>query len=343
MRRAALFFLTLSLPGALTASSFRDVPQNHWAYGAIRSLVKSGLIQGKKGKFDGTKAFSRYEMAVVLARYMEKLGDAKKSVQATVSKTYPLLKKLADEFSKELDLLGIKHQDLIARVTSLETRTDMHQAELQELRALVEENRRLLLQAGSAAPSGVESPVRPRGAPRGRAPLPPVYRRIDPPMSPQAYAPPAPSQVAPAAYPSPAPVAAPAPAAPLFAAASPTEAKVPDSLRLQNLRLRARGLLQGTLSRERTAARPTAPRRQAMQLAARPTPAYTRGEILDTIDQVRAGSLPPQQAQQYRAAAPAPAPLSSPPSSVASRQRSQVYPLSERLFGTLGLGPPSGE
>lgn len=341
MRKAALFFLSLTFAGSVQAGSFTDVPRSHWAYQAIRSLETSGLIQGKQGKFDGNKAFSRYEMAVVLARYMEKLGDAKKDIQNTVSKTYPLLKKLADEFSKELDLLGIKHQDVIARVTSLETRTDVHQRELQELRAMVEENRRLLLQGGYAG--GVERPVVPQGTPRAAASLPPVYRSIEPPPAPQAYAPPAPIRMEAASY-------APAPLQvqdSLFASL-PEPEPLPgasDAQRLQELRLRARGLLNGTVRRE-VAARPSARPAPAarMQLAATPQSynGYSRDEILNTIDRVRSGELDPSVAQQYGQISE-PAPMAAPAGGLARRQTSKVYPLSERLFGTLGLGPPSGE
>lgn len=333
MRNLATVLLCLAAPAMAAKQTFTDVPRGHWAYPAIQKLVHSGMIQGKKGAFEGTKAFTRYEMAVVLARYMEKLSVAKEGLQGTIEKTYPLLKKLATEFSAELDLLGVKHQDLLARVTSLETRMDMHHGELQELRALVEENRRMLLAAGNHAARDV---ARTQAA----APMayPPVYRQMEapPPMAGgQASLPQAPQ-----------------PSGMLFASAPDGGLQVPDAMRLQNLRLRARGLLDEAPrrpTRRGHAPRSAAPARRdgpGLQLGSAPTQWAPRPElgnsqqqqILDAMDRVRSGELDLAAAEAYGAEIEAELDRRR-----SMRTPSQVYPLSERLFGPSGLGPPAGD
>lgn len=51
------------------AIAFPDIPQNHWAYDYVESLVKKGIIEGyPDGTFKGDRSMSRYEFAAMLAR-----------------------------------------------------------------------------------------------------------------------------------------------------------------------------------------------------------------------------------------------------------------------------------
>ncbi len=372
--KAALVSIVLLAPWARGAGTFQDVPKKHWAYQAIQGLQDTGLIRGGvTGKFDGNKAFTRYEMAVVLARYVEKLKEAKHSVQGAVEKTYPLIRKLATEFSQELDLLGVKHQDMLARVTSLESRADASQQEMKELRAMVEENRRAILSM-----QGIEDPRRPAPMPVPGTPRP-------------AAAQPAPPQTAvPAGYlPPPAPIFAPpglqAQAQESWGggrAAASTDPgifsgageagplAVPDALRLQSLRLRARSMLAG----DPRGARPSAASRlpplpggfpapdaragtlppaayQAPEAGpgfdpAGPTGAVAPGagsgespDLLAAIEELRNGQLAASDAERIGREVET--------MMAQGRARrsgtSMVYPLTERLFGPAGFGPPAGE
>ncbi|MFQ3667661.1 MAG: S-layer homology domain-containing protein [Fimbriimonadaceae bacterium] len=52
---------------ALAQENFPDVPENHWAYEALREMKREGLLMGyPDGLFRGGRPASRYEMAVAL-------------------------------------------------------------------------------------------------------------------------------------------------------------------------------------------------------------------------------------------------------------------------------------
>ena len=51
------------------ANPFSDVPQNSWAYDAVRQLAAEGLITGyPDNTFKGNRPMTRYEMAVLVNR-----------------------------------------------------------------------------------------------------------------------------------------------------------------------------------------------------------------------------------------------------------------------------------
>lgn len=85
---------------AASANPFSDVPQNHWAYQSIQQLAKAGVISGyNDGTFKGDKTITRYEMAQIVAKAMNKSVSADQKA---------IVDKLANEFSSELDNLGVK-------------------------------------------------------------------------------------------------------------------------------------------------------------------------------------------------------------------------------------------
>ena len=90
--------LTLGVAGtAFAANPFSDVPTSSWAYAAVQKLAAEGVIDGKgNGKFEGNRNMTRYEMAQIIAKAMAK------GVQR------PELQKLAQEFSQELNSLGVR-------------------------------------------------------------------------------------------------------------------------------------------------------------------------------------------------------------------------------------------
>lgn len=60
-------------PPSMGVAGFRDVPRDHWARGALERLRASGLLEGFDNAFEGKRAFSRYEMAVVVDRFLAAL------------------------------------------------------------------------------------------------------------------------------------------------------------------------------------------------------------------------------------------------------------------------------
>jgi len=92
---------------ASPVSQFSDVPAKSWAYNAVTTLAKSGIVDGYgDGTFRGDKTMTRYEMAQIVANAMTKVDKADAANKAIIDK-------LAVEFATEL-------QGLNARVTTVE-------------------------------------------------------------------------------------------------------------------------------------------------------------------------------------------------------------------------------
>jgi len=92
----------LSIAGTAIAGPFADVPAKHWAYDAVSKLSKAGLVDGYgDGTFRGDRTITRYEMAMITAKAMERSDKADAANKA-------LINKLASEFSTELSNLGVR-------------------------------------------------------------------------------------------------------------------------------------------------------------------------------------------------------------------------------------------
>lgn len=112
--------------GTAFAGPFSDVPKSHWAYEAIQSLAAKGLLEGyADGKFKGTKAMTRYEMALMVARLIDKkFGGA----------DFDTLQKLTVEFADELALLGVKVQALEEEVKVVRNDVDALKSDVDMLK-----------------------------------------------------------------------------------------------------------------------------------------------------------------------------------------------------------------
>lgn len=141
---AAVLALALQVAGAARAATFSDVPEDHWAYEALDYLQQAGLVEGyPDDTFRGDRAFSRYEMAMVIARIFTKMQDWQAMMQngetppgaesVDMSEVNARLDKLADEFRDELAGLG-------ARVTSVEDEQAKMKNEMSDLRALLKDS-----------------------------------------------------------------------------------------------------------------------------------------------------------------------------------------------------------
>lgn len=98
---ALLVGLTMSVAGtamaaeAAGADSFSDVPKDHWSYQALDFLAKDGIIEGyTDGTFQGNRAMTRYEMASIVAKAMQK--------QSGSIADQAVLEKLSNEYRTEL-------------------------------------------------------------------------------------------------------------------------------------------------------------------------------------------------------------------------------------------------
>lgn len=69
---AIAMVLGLMLP--VMAGPFADVPENHWAYEAVKQLAAYGLVEGfPDGTYKGQEPMTRYQMAIVIARLLSDL------------------------------------------------------------------------------------------------------------------------------------------------------------------------------------------------------------------------------------------------------------------------------
>ncbi|WP_028255070.1 S-layer homology domain-containing protein, partial [Veillonella magna] len=103
-RFAAVFAATavLGVTTAFAANPFSDVTPSDWAYQSVSQLAAAGVINGyPDGTFQGQKNITRYEMAQMVAKAMANESRANAEQQAMINR-------LADEFSSELNNLGVR-------------------------------------------------------------------------------------------------------------------------------------------------------------------------------------------------------------------------------------------
>ncbi len=83
LTRLKLLLSAAALGAALTIgcataqdAPFYDLPETHWAYDSVRELAELGVVTGyPDGRFDGTRATTRYEVAVVAARLLDYVDE----------------------------------------------------------------------------------------------------------------------------------------------------------------------------------------------------------------------------------------------------------------------------
>lgn len=120
--------------GAVSASAanspFADVPREHWAYEAVAKAVESGLLQGYSNKFYGSRPMTRYQMAVVVARMLDRLHVLKANGRMFTAQDIANLEALTIEFADELSLLNVKVSTLEEQVAVLRKDVDLVKYEL---------------------------------------------------------------------------------------------------------------------------------------------------------------------------------------------------------------------
>lgn len=98
---AALWCVTSAGVGAGAApGSPTDVPVNHWAYQAVRTLVSKGYLPlGSDGAFKGDQPVDRFTLASVVAQLLAEVESGRTQVSSVDS---TLLRRLEDEFRADL-------------------------------------------------------------------------------------------------------------------------------------------------------------------------------------------------------------------------------------------------
>ena len=118
---AAIFAATavLGVTTAFAANPFSDVTPDSWAYQAVSQLANAGIVNGyPDGTFKGQNNITRYEMAQMVAKAMANQDRANAEQQAMINR-------LADEFSNELNNLGVRVARLEDRVGNVKVTGDM--------------------------------------------------------------------------------------------------------------------------------------------------------------------------------------------------------------------------
>ncbi len=118
---AAIFAATavLGVTTAFAANPFSDVTPDSWAYQAVSQLAAAGIVNGyPDGTFKGQNNITRYEMAQMVAKAMANQDRANAEQQAMINR-------LADEFSNELNNLGVRVARLEDRVGNVKVTGDM--------------------------------------------------------------------------------------------------------------------------------------------------------------------------------------------------------------------------
>lgn len=123
-----------------------DVPRDHWAYEAVRTLVEEGYLEGyPDGSFLGNRTLTRYEFAVVVKRMMDTISarlaeqqapaapvstTTPKDTQAVKPEALEAVKKLVEEFKPELVVIG-------ARIDKLEASVGEMKTEIEDVRTIL--------------------------------------------------------------------------------------------------------------------------------------------------------------------------------------------------------------
>ena len=144
--------VTMAQAGAATSGPFADVPADHWAYQAVDTLQKAGIVIGyPDGTYGGKRAMTRYEFAVAIARLLPLIQnqgagnyatkddlealrqDVQQKLQAN-SDAIDALRKLVDEFQPELEKLGADVAAVQSRLDALEARVAAVEEEQRRVR-----------------------------------------------------------------------------------------------------------------------------------------------------------------------------------------------------------------
>ena len=100
----------LGVTSAFAANPFSDVTPQDWAYQAVAQLAAQGVVNGyPDGTFQGQNNITRYEMAQMVAKAMVQQDRVDAEQNAIINR-------LANEFSAELNNLGVRTATLENKV-----------------------------------------------------------------------------------------------------------------------------------------------------------------------------------------------------------------------------------
>jgi len=107
------------------ANPFSDVPENSWAYDAVRQLAAAGLVTGyPDNTFKGNRPMTRYEMAVLVNRAVNAIQSKMAGGSTVKQSDLDAIKKLVDAFGPELRQVQAQLRALGTQVTAVKAEAD---------------------------------------------------------------------------------------------------------------------------------------------------------------------------------------------------------------------------
>ncbi len=117
-------------PSKSSVPTLHDVPDTHWAHGAVVGSIAGGLLTGyPDGSFRGEESLTRYEMAMIAQRVLAKLGDSAVMIASADAGTgngnggspqpTPAAREMVKELADELHAAGADQGEVRAALNLL--------------------------------------------------------------------------------------------------------------------------------------------------------------------------------------------------------------------------------
>lgn len=122
--KKVLLVVALTVAAFVYAQSFSDVPVNHWAYEAVTTLSKLGIVSGMPdGTFQGNNPMTRYQVAVAMKKLMDYLTQQieKSMVSGDLQNVIKRLSTVEDLVSTTLTKVQKNSEQISASDQTLQT------------------------------------------------------------------------------------------------------------------------------------------------------------------------------------------------------------------------------
>ena len=78
---ALLLVFALAMPMTVSAATFTDVPESHWAYEAVNEMVAAGILSGySDGTFKGKNTLTRFQIAIIISRVLDRVEEEREAL-----------------------------------------------------------------------------------------------------------------------------------------------------------------------------------------------------------------------------------------------------------------------
>src|SRR5690554_284275 len=122
--------------GAISQTSFPDIPANHWAGDAVDRITDLGIVIGfPDGTYRGNEAFTRYQAALVVSRMLDVLNDNVNSALALTQADVDSLRNAVQELASDVAAQGVRLSAAESAIAGLSDDAAATNARLDELAA----------------------------------------------------------------------------------------------------------------------------------------------------------------------------------------------------------------